>query len=260
MVAATKLELKGKGSNLQGFPLDSRGGFVYLLLIPCRMKGTIMKAEDLGKLDIKGFLDHEEGMRLYQAARSISPLGPCLEIGSYCGKSTAYLGLGCRESGGVLFSIDHHRGSEEQQPGQQYYDPDLFDQASGRVDTFRLFRDTLEKVGLESTVIPLVTQSEVVARMWSMPLSLVFIDGGHSYPTVFSDYTAWMPHVMPGGYLLIHDIFPDPSEGGQAPYYIMGLALQSGLFEEEERVKTLSVLRRRAIGFVPDEVRNKRDW
>jgi hypothetical protein len=156
--------------------------------------------------------------------------------------------------------MDHHRGSEEQQPGQQYYDPDLFDEVSGRVDTFRLFRRTLEAAGLESTVVAMVTTSEIAARAWSMPLSLVFIDGGHSYPTVFSDYTAWMPHVMPGGYLLIHDIFPDPNEGGQAPYFIHGLALQSGLFVEEERVKTLGVLRRRPIGEVPDEVRNKRDW
>jgi MMP 1-O-methyltransferase len=219
-----------------------------------------MRVEDIGSLDIKGFLDPEEGMKLYEVASRISPLGPCLEIGSYCGKSTVYLGLGCREKGGVLFSIDHHRGSEEQQPGQQYFDPEIFDQASNRVDTFRLFRDTIEKAGLESTVVAMVAQSEVAARMWSMPLSLVFIDGGHSYSTVFSDYTSWMPHVMPGGYLLIHDLFPDPKDGGQAPYYIRGLALQSGLFVEEERVKTLGVLRRLAIGVVPDEVRDKRDW
>jgi MMP 1-O-methyltransferase len=220
----------------------------------------MMRVEDTGSLDIKGFLDHEEGMKLHEVARRAGRLGPCLEIGSYCGKSTVYLGLGVRESGGVLFSIDHHRGSEEQQPGQQYFDPDLLDQATGRVDTFKLFRAAVEKAGLEDTVVPLVTRSEVAARMWSMPLGLVFIDGGHSYPTVFSDYAAWMPHVMPGGYLLIHDIFPDPKDGGQAPYYIHGLALKSGLFVEEERVKTLGVLRRIPIGQVPDEVRNKRDW
>jgi MMP 1-O-methyltransferase len=219
-----------------------------------------MRVEDIGSLDIKGFLDHEEGMALHRAALKAAPMGPCLEIGSYCGKSTAYLGLGVREGGGVLFSIDHHRGSEEQQPGQQYYDPDLFDQASGRVDTFRLFRRTLEAAGLEDTVVAMVGTSVAAARLWTMPLSLVFIDGGHSYPTVFSDYTSWMPHVMPGGFLLIHDIFPNPDEGGQAPFFIHGLALKSGLFVEEERVKTLGVLRRLPIGAVPDEVRNKRDW
>jgi MMP 1-O-methyltransferase len=219
-----------------------------------------LRVEDIKAMDIKGFLDHEEGLALYRTACRASLMGPCLEIGGYCGRSTVYLGLGCRTNGGVLFSIDHHRGSEEQQPGQEYYDPELFDPATGRIDTFRLFRDTMEKASLESTVVAMVTKSEAAARMWSMRLSLVFIDGGHSYPTVFSDYTSWMPHVMPGGYLLIHDIFPDPNDGGQAPYYVYGLALQSGLFVEVERVKTLGVLQRRAVGEVPDEVRNKRDW
>ncbi|HOI07450.1 MAG TPA: class I SAM-dependent methyltransferase [Deltaproteobacteria bacterium] len=219
-----------------------------------------MRVEDIPAMNIKGFLDHEEGVRLHEIACRASLLGPCLEIGGYCGKSTVYLGLGCRSKGGILFSIDHHRGSEEQQPGQEYFDPELLDPATGRVDTFRLFRDSIERAGLEDTVIPLVTRSEVAARMWSMPLGLVFIDGGHSYPTVFSDYTAWMPHVVPGGWLLIHDIFPDPNDGGQAPYYVYNLAIQSGLFVEVERVKTLGVLRRRAVGEVPDEVGNRRDW
>ena len=106
------------------------------------------------ELPIKGFLDAEEGRQLYQRAREASPLGPCLEIGSYCGKSAAYLGLGCREGGGVLFSVDHHRGSEEQQPGEAYFDPELLDRETGRIDTFRFFRKTLTDLALEETVIP----------------------------------------------------------------------------------------------------------
>ncbi|HOE73498.1 MAG TPA: class I SAM-dependent methyltransferase [Deltaproteobacteria bacterium] len=219
-----------------------------------------MKIEDVSALDIKGFLDHEEGMLLYDIARESSANGPCLEIGGYCGKSTVYLGLGCKARGGILFSIDHHRGSEEQQKGQEYFDPELYDEVSGRVDTFRNFRRTVELASLEDTVVPIVARSEVVARMWSTPLSAVFIDGGHSYPTVFTDYTSWMPHVVPGGYLLIHDIFPDPNDGGQAPYYVYQLAVKSGLFEEMPRLKTLGVLRRLGAGVVPEAVRNLRDW
>lgn len=219
-----------------------------------------MKIEDVSALDIKGFLDHEEGMLLYDIARESSANGPCLEIGGYCGKSTVYLGLGCKARGGILFSIDHHRGSEEQQKGQEYFDPELYDEASGRVDTFRHFRRTVELASLEDMVVPIVARSEVVARMWSTPLSAVFIDGGHSYPTVFTDYTSWMPHVVPGGYLLIHDIFPDPNDGGQAPYYVYQLAVKSGLFEEMPRFKTLGVLRRLGAGVVPEAVRNLRDW
>ena len=194
--------------------------------------------------NIKGFLDETEGRHLYERALEASRMGPCLEIGSYCGKSAAYLGSGCRESGGVLFSIDHHRGSEEQQPGEAYFDPDLLDRETGLIDTCRFFRKTLSLLSLENTVIPIVSTSALVARSWQTPLSLVFIDGSHTFESAHTDYTAWTPHLMPGGLLLIHDIFPDPSQGGQAPYEVYKVALASGLFKEETMVKTLGVLRK----------------
>ena len=195
--------------------------------------------------EVKGFLDEEEGLFLYQKALEASHRGPCLEIGSYCGKSGIYLGLGCREHQGVLFSIDHHRGSEEQQPGQEYFDPELLDPASNRVDTFRFFRRTIEKAGLEDTIVPMVCSSALAARLWATPLSLIFIDGGHALETVQTDYHCWVSHLMPGGYLLIHDIFEDPAQGGQAPFQVYQLALASGLFLELPRVKTLGALKRR---------------
>jgi predicted O-methyltransferase YrrM len=194
--------------------------------------------------DIKGFLDKEEGRRLYEIALKASRLGPCLEIGSYCGKSAIYLGSACRENNGILFSIDHHRGSEEQQPGEEYFDPDLFDVQSGRIDTFKEFRRMVERAGLEETVVPIVCRSDVAARLWATPLSLVFIDGGHSYKSVFADYQCWSRHIIPEGYLLIHDIFVDPSQGGQAPYEVYELARASGLFETMPMVKTLGVLQK----------------
>jgi predicted O-methyltransferase YrrM len=173
-------------------------------------------------------------------------LGPCLEIGSYCGKSTLYLAAACQKNKAILFSIDHHRGSEEQQPGEEYFDPDLFDSQSGGVDTFKMFRATIEHGGLEETVVPIVSRSEVAARQWATPLSLVFIDGGHSMEAAGTDYDAWSGHILPGGFLLIHDIFPEPSQGGQAPYRIYNLALESGLFKKVKMVKTLGVLQRTA--------------
>jgi predicted O-methyltransferase YrrM len=193
---------------------------------------------------IKGFLDKEEGRCLYEMALKASRLGPCLEIGSYCGKSAIYLGSACRENNGILFSIDHHRGSEEQQPGEEYFDPDLFDAQSGRVDTFKEFRKMVEKTGLEDTIVPIVCRSDVVARLWATPLSLVFIDGGHSHESVFTDYQCWSRHIIPGGYLLIHDIFVDPAQGGQAPYEIFKLAKACGPFLELPLVKTLGVLQK----------------
>jgi len=194
---------------------------------------------------VKGFLDEEEGRCLYEIALAAGSEGPCLEIGSYCGKSALYLGAACRENDTVLFSVDHHRGSEEQQPGEEYFDPDLFDPASGRVNTFREFRSAIECAGLEDTVVPIVCRSQVAARKWATALSLVFIDGGHAFETVLSDYTVWSPHIVAGGYLLIHDIFSDPAQGGQAPYKVYQRALASGIFRKVKMVKSLAVLQRR---------------
>ena len=193
----------------------------------------------------RGFLDEDEGRCLYQIALEASRAGPCLEIGSYCGKSTIYIGIACKTNNGILFSVDHHRGSEEQQPGQAYFDPALFDPETGRVDTFHEFRKTLEKAGLEDTVVAMVSRSDAAARLWATPLSMVFIDGGHTAEAALADYACWAPHIMPGGYLLIHDIFEDPAEGGQAPHHIYNLACSSGQFDPLPRIKTLGVLQRR---------------
>lgn len=193
---------------------------------------------------VKGFLDPEEGRALYSHALEAGVLGPVLEVGSYCGKSTVYLGEACRVSGVSLYAVDHHRGSEEHQPGEQYHDQELFDGKAGLMDTFREFRQTMRNAALEDVVVPIVASSLVASRNWHTPLGMVFIDGGHSLEAARTDYRSWASHVVPGGILTIHDIFPDPAEGGQAPYEILKLAVASGLFVEIERVKTLGILRR----------------
>ncbi|UCF93213.1 MAG: class I SAM-dependent methyltransferase [Desulfobacterales bacterium] len=193
---------------------------------------------------VKGFLDEAEGRCLYEFALQGSRRGPCLEIGSYCGKSTLYLGLACQKNNSILYAIDHHRGSEEQQPGQEYFDPDLFDPQTGRVDTFKEFRKTIERAGIEDAVVPMVCRSEVAAHRWATPLSLVFIDGGHSYRSALTDCEAWSGHILSGGYLIFHDIFQDPQKGGLAPYRVYMRAIASGLFRELTRVKSLGVLQR----------------
>lgn len=197
------------------------------------------------KAQVKGFLDPAEGRCLYETAQKAARIGPCLEIGSYCGKSTLYLGAACKEEGGILFSVDHHRGSEEQQPGEAYFDPALFDPHTFCVDTFKTFKETIESAGLLNTVVPVVCTSKTAARAWTTPLGLVFIDGGHSHAAVLEDYTLWAPHVTLGGYLLFHDIFEDPTQGGQAPFNVYSRALASGHFELFVRVKTLGVLKRK---------------
>jgi predicted O-methyltransferase YrrM len=193
---------------------------------------------------IKGFLDPEEGRALHDAALARAPLGPCVEIGAYCGKSAVYLGAACQAAGGVLFSIDHHRGSEENQPGWDYFDADLWDEAAGSLDTLPFLRRTLRQAGLEDAVIPVVGRSAIVARTWATPISLLFIDGGHTSAAALADYRGWTPRLMAGGLLAIHDVFPDPADGGRPPFEIYELALASGLFEEVQAVKSLRILRR----------------
>lgn len=194
--------------------------------------------------DVKGFLAVEEGEALTAMALAHCADLPALEIGSYCGKSTIYLGVACRSHGSTLFALDHHRGSEEHQLGEEYHDPALYDAQVGAMDSFREFRRNMAAAQLEETVVPLVTRSEVAARQWRTPLGLVFIDGGHSEEAAQADYRCWAEHVALGGVLAIHDLFPDPAEGGQAPINIWRKALASGLFEEIKVVNTLGFLRR----------------
>ena len=204
---------------------------------------------------VKGFLAEDEGLKLYDLGIEACKLGPCLEIGSFCGKSAVYLGSACKKSNSTLFTIDHHCGSEEQQPGQLYFDPEIFDSCKGVINSLPLLLETLHKAGLEDNVVPLVTRSGVAARNWATPLGLVFIDGGHSYQTALSDYRYWSPHLLPGGFLLFHDIYPDPTKGGQAPFEVYKLALGSGDYRELPMVNSLGILKKNDIVVVEKKVR-----
>ena len=148
---------------------------------------------------IKGFLNPEEGEILYNHALESSKRGPCLEIGSYCGKSTVYIGSACKENRSVLFAIDHHRGSEEHQIGEEYHDKDLYDTKNRLFDSFLEFRLTMNRANLENTVIPIVAKSALVAHSWAIPLTMVFIDGGHSHDAALADYRSWAGFVKKGG-------------------------------------------------------------
>jgi predicted O-methyltransferase YrrM len=193
---------------------------------------------------IKGFLAEDEAQALYQHALQASALGPVLEIGSYCGKSTIYLGLACRANNSTVFALDHHRGSEEHQLGEFFHDAALYDASEGVMDSFREFRRNIRRAGLDEVVVPVVAGSEAVARHWQTPLAMVFIDGGHSLSAALTDYRCWTAHLMRGGVLAIHDLFDDAHQGGQAPYAIYRLAQASGLFEDLGQVNSLGVLRR----------------
>jgi predicted O-methyltransferase YrrM len=197
-------------------------------------------------LATKGFMPPEEGDALHAAAIAAGaavPGAPFVEIGSYCGRSTVWLGAAARQAGTVLFAVDHHRGSEENQAGWEWHDPSLVD--DGRMDTLPRFRRTVGDAGLEDVVVAVVGSSPVVAAHWRTALALLFIDGGHGVEPARADYAGWTPWVAPAGFLAIHDVFPDPVDGGRPPYEDIYLpALASGLFELVSVTGSLRVLRR----------------
>lgn len=174
----------------------------------------------------------DEGLALFAAASSVArPDLPLLEVGTYCGKSALYLGAGAAQRGAVLVTIDHHRGSEEQQEGWEHHDREVVDPLTGRMDTLPFARRAIVDAGLEHAVVMVVGDSPAVAAFWSSPLSLLFIDGGHAEDVARADYDAWAHHVAPGGLLAIHDVHPDPRDGGQAPYHVYLQALDDGFID-----------------------------
>ncbi len=191
----------------------------------------------------KGFMPDDEGLALHDAGLDGGRVGPLLEIGSYCGKSGVYLGAAARQCETVLFTIDHHHGSEENQAGWEHHDTDVVDVRTGRMDTLPYFRRTIEAAGLESAVVGILGDSPTVGRYWTTPLGFLFIDGGHAEAVAMADYTTWAHHVMPGGVLAIHDVFEDPDAGGQAPFHVWQRALAEG-FTPVLTVGSLRTLRR----------------
>jgi predicted O-methyltransferase YrrM len=190
----------------------------------------------------RGFMPPEEGLALNAAARGCAAPGPFLEIGSYCGKSAIYLGAAAQAQGRLLYALDHHRGSEENQFGWEWHEPDLVDPTLGVLDTLPTFRRTIHDAGLEETVVAVVGGSVAVARSWTTTLALLFIDGGHGEKPAHDDYEHWTPKIAPNGLLAIHDVFPDPEDGGRPPYEIYLRALEDG-FIESAAVGSLRVLR-----------------
>ena len=208
------------------------------------------RAEELLALarDAKGFMPDDEGEALYRTALRAGTEGPVagtfVEIGAWCGKSTIYLGAAAEATGAVLFSVDHHHGSEENQPGWEHHDRSVVDARTGRIDTLPFWRAAVDGAALGDCVVGVVGPSGVVASRWTAPLDLCFIDGGHGAEPAWVDFRGWAPLVAVGGWLAIHDVFPDPADGGRPPYELFCAALESGEFVEDGACGSLRVLRR----------------
>ncbi len=191
-----------------------------------------------------GFMPPDEGRALYRAAVAAQGTGPLLEVGSWMGKSALYLAAAARQRGTQVVTVDHHRGSEEHQPGWEYHDPTLVDQATGLIDTLPTFRRTIAQAGAEDVVVAVVTRGETLAGLWNTPLAFLFLDGSHTDESAQRDLACWAPHLAVGGTLAIHDVFPDPADGGQAPYRIYRKAIETGSYTELPHQGSLRLLRR----------------
>jgi len=203
----------------------------------------------------RGFMPDDEGLALFEAALDAGetfPQGTWLEVGAWCGKSAVYLGAAAEETGSILFSLDHHRGSEENQAGWEHFDPELLDPADGRLNTLPHWQRTIADARLEGSVVGLVGDSPTIAAHWGRPLSFLFIDGGHGEEPAWADFNGWTPWVRVGGLLAIHDVFEDPAEGGRPPYELYCAALGSGAFRERHAQGSLRVLERTEPAEAPD--------
>ncbi|WP_245644567.1 class I SAM-dependent methyltransferase [Nocardioides jensenii] len=192
----------------------------------------------------KGFMPEDEGLLLHRVAREQLRTGPALEVGTYCGKSAIYIGAAAREVGGVLFTVDHHRGSEENQAGWEHHDTQVVDEEFGLMDTLPFFRKAIARAGLEDQVVAVIGRSTTVSQHWRTPLSMLFIDGGHAEEHAQNDFTGWAHWIQPGGKLVIHDVFADPADGGQAPFHVFQRALASGAFAEDDALGSIRILAR----------------
>jgi predicted O-methyltransferase YrrM/GNAT superfamily N-acetyltransferase len=191
-----------------------------------------------------GFMPLAEGLALHDAVAALEVAGPVLEVGTYQGRSTLFLAAGAQASGRVVVTVDHHRGSEEHQPGWEYHDPAMVDPGTGRVDTLPGLRRTLARAGVEDGVVVVVARAERLAATWSTQLALLFLDGSHTEESARRDEAAWVRHLAVGGVLAIHDVFTDPAAGGQAPHGVYRRTLAGGQFVELPGQGSLRLLRR----------------
>ena len=195
-------------------------------------------------IDVKGFLNDKEAKKLQELFLNVHHLGSVLEIGTYCGKSTLNFALIAKKIGGLIYTVDHHTGSEEHQLGEEYHDDDLYDKRLKKFNTLPEFLKNLRSSNLDNFIIPIISKSSDASETFSELISLLFIDGGHSLEAALSDYNSWKDKICSGGLLVIHDVFPNPKDGGRPPFEIYSKAQKSKQFEDLGIYETLGILKK----------------
>jgi predicted O-methyltransferase YrrM len=195
-------------------------------------------------IDVKGFLSDKEAKKLQELFLNVHHLGAVLEIGTYCGKSTLNFAHVAKKINGLVFTVDHHTGSEEHQLGEEYHDEDLFDKRLNKFNTLPEFLKNIRSSNLGQFIIPVINKSSEASETFSELISLLFIDGGHSTEAAFSDYNSWKDKICSGGLLVIHDVFPNPKDGGRPPFEIYSAAQKSKEFDDLGIYETLGILKK----------------
>lgn len=195
-------------------------------------------------IDVKGFLSDKEAKKLQELFLNVHHLGAVLEIGTYCGKSTLNFAHVAKKINGLVFTVDHHTGSEEHQLGEEYHDEDLFDKRLNKFNTLPEFLKNIRSSNLGQFIIPLINKSSKASETFSELISMLFIDGGHSSEAAFSDYNSWKDKISSGGLLVIHDVFPNPEDGGRPPFEIYSAAQKSKEFDDLGIYETLGILKK----------------
>tara|TARA_B100000242_G_scaffold186011_1_gene133698 strand:- start:182 stop:775 length:594 start_codon:yes stop_codon:yes gene_type:complete len=195
-------------------------------------------------IDVKGFLNDKEAKKLQELFLNVHHLGSVLEIGTYCGKSTLNFALVAKKIDGLIYTIDHHTGSEEHQLGEEYHDEDLYDNRLEKFNTLPEFLKNLKSSNLGNYIIPILSKSSEASKTFLETISLLFIDGGHSHEAALIDYNSWKDKICSGGLLVIHDVFPNPEDGGRPPFEIYSRAQKSKQFEDLGIYETLGILKK----------------
>ena len=187
---------------------------------------------------VRGFLHELEGYMLLQLAAHGGGTGAIVEIGSFMGRSTAYLAAGSKSNGReMVVAVDHFRGSPENQVGEAYADPTLALEGT----TLRVFKENLAALALSDHVTTLVQSSAQAAASWRGPIRLLFIDADHSYESSRADFELWSPHVVSHGLVCFHDITNWP---GVTQFY-QELLSTTEEYQEVGGVVSLRVLQKR---------------
>jgi predicted O-methyltransferase YrrM len=150
---------------------------------------------------IGGWLTDKEGELLFNLAKECKGNGVIVEIGSWKGKSTIWLGKGSHQGKKVkIYAIDPHTGSSEHRK----------DVAT--VWTFDEFRENMKNAQVADVVEPILKTSAKAAEDFNKPIEFIFIDGAHEYEFVKLDFDLWFPKVINNGVIAFHDttFWPGP--------------------------------------------------